>query len=392
MLSEPDKVHAGNVPASVETFCALPDPYLPEAQHEALFIEAMRDLTAWHIERSPWYAQFARLNHIAPQRLQSMADIMAMPAVHANFFKAHEIRSIPESAVIAHLTSSGTTGQKSQMFFDAFTLHNARAMVERCLQHRGYASERTANYLVNGYEPYEGLKIGTSNTFHYLMSHAPVGQQFWSLRHVGDGRHEFDPFGAVQTLEAWARSDTPVRIIGFPAFLYFILERMRHTRRPSLALPPSSWVIFGGGWKSHADKAIARSEMVARIGEQLGIGPDHIIETFGSVEHSVPYVGCTHQHLHQPTWSHVLIRDVKTLQPVADGTPGFLSFVSPYITSVPAHSVILGDLAVRHPAGSCNCPAHATPWFEVLGRAGVSANRSCAVAAAQLLQGNASAL
>ena len=83
-------------------------------------------------------------------------------------------------------------------------------------------------------------------------------------------------------------------------------------------------------------------------------------------------------------WSRVLVRDARTLAPVPDGQPGFLSFLSPYITSVPAHSVVMGDLAVRHPAGSCGCGCP-TPWFEVLGRAGTSSNKSCAAAAADLL-------
>lgn len=391
MLSEPSCVQTGEIPASVQAFCTDPTAYAADAQHEEQFVHAMRDITAWHIERSPWYAQFAKRHAIVPEQLRSLDDIIAMPAVHANFFKAHEIRSIPLSQVFAHLTSSGTTGQKSQMFFDEFTLTNARTMVERCLHARGFPSSTPAHYLVNGYEPYEGFKVGTSNTSQYLMSHAPVDQQFWTLRHIGGGRHEFDPFGTIQSLENWAQGDTPVRIIGFPAFLYFTLERMQQMGRPSLRLPPESWVVFGGGWKGHADKAIGREELLARIGHQLGIAPSHIIETFGSVEHSVPYIGCARQRLHQPTWSRVVVRDVRSLEPVPDGTPGFLSFISPYITSAPAHSIIMGDLAVRHPAGSCDCHAQCSPCFEVLGRAGVSANRSCAAAAAQLLQGEAPA-
>lgn len=387
MLSEPDVVHAGEVPASVREFCGISAAYEPDERHDALFLHAMRDIIAWHIERSPWYAEFIRRSGTDPQRLHTLADALALPPVHANFFKAHEIRSVPMSQVVAHLTSSGTTGQKSQIFFDEFSLSNARSMVDRCLGERGLASPDPAHYLVNGYEPYEGLKIGTSNTYQFLTSYAPVAEQVWSLRHVGEGRHEFDPFGATRALERWAQGETPVRIIGFPAFLWFTLERMQQMGQSKLRLPPGSWVILGGGWKGHADKAVPREEMVARVGQQLGIGPANIIEIFGSVEHSVPYIGCARQRLHQPTWSRMTVRDVRTLQPVADGTPGFLSFVSPYITSVPAHSVVLGDLAVRHPAGSCDCNAGATPWFEVLGRAGVSANRSCAAAAAELLRG-----
>lgn len=117
------------------------------------------------------------------------------------------------------LTSSGTTGQKSQMFFDAFTIGNARRMVDDVMQARGVASSAPAStYLVNAYEPYEGLRVGTSNTNQYLMRYAPA-KVFWSLRAVGEGQHEFDAFGALAALQDYAQDGVPARIIGFPALL-----------------------------------------------------------------------------------------------------------------------------------------------------------------------------
>ena len=47
-------------------------------------------------------------------------------------------------------------------------------------------------------------------------------------------------------------------------------------------------------------------------------------------------------------------------------------------------ALVMGDLALLHPAGSCACGTP-TPWFEILGRAGTSSNKSCAAAAAELL-------
>ncbi|NLG34299.1 MAG: acyl-protein synthase [Lentisphaerae bacterium] len=385
MISEPAGQVSETIPEAIQRFCTIPEAYAPDDVHEPLFIEAMRDVVALHIARSPWYRQFAQRHQIRPERLVSLADVLALPPVHANFFKFHEIRSIPLSQVAAHMTSSGTTGQKSQMFFDAFSIGHAREMVDHAMRARGLESPAPAHYLVNAYEPFEGIKVGTSNTNQYLMRYAPVAEQFWTLRHVGGGRHEFDAFGAIEHLEAWARGDVPVRVIGFPAFLHFLLERMRATAHDALRLPEGSWVVFGGGWKGHADKAIPKEKLYSDIGRQLGIPSERIIETYGSVEHCIPYVDCSAHHLHQPTWSRVVVRDLRTLAPVPDGTPGFLSFVSPYITSAPAHSIVMGDLAVRHPAHACPCGDHPTPWFEVLGRAGTSANKSCAAAAAELL-------
>ena len=374
-------------PASVAAFCAQTTPYLPEADTEAAFVVAMADITRWHQQRSPWYRAFLAASGIDPAQLRTLQDVMALPPIHANFFKTHEVLSIPESEISTHLTSSGTTGQKSQMFFDDFTLGSARRMVDDVMAARGMVSTTPANYVINGYEPFDGQKIGTANTNQFLMRYAPPAKVFWSLRALGPGQHEFDAFGVLAALADYANDSVPTRIAGFPAFLHFALQRMAQSGMAPLKLPPGSAIIFGGGWKGHADKAISREQLQRDITHWLGIPSEQIVETFGSVEHSIPYTGCHQQHLHALMWSRVVVRDVRTLEPLPDGQPGFLSFLSPYITSVPAHSVVMGDLAVRHPAGSCSCGLP-TPWFEVLGRAGTSSNKSCAAAASDPLPPN----
>ncbi|MCX8110837.1 MAG: hypothetical protein N3D15_06275 [Syntrophorhabdaceae bacterium] len=387
MISEPLKPVDSIIPQSVIKFCSLDSPYETDENTDSLFIEVMRDVISLHIDHSPWYREFARQNDIKPDKIKTMDDLIAIPPVHANFFKYHEIRSIHASQVFLHLTSSGTTGQRSQIFFDEFTITKARDMVDTVMKYRGVISVEPANYLMNAYEPYEGFEVGTSNTNSYLMKYAPVAGQFWSLRYIGGGRHDFDLFGCIETLKKWQYEDKPVRIMGFPAFLYFILERMREINFKDLKLPRGSLIFFGGGWKGYADREIPKAQFYEQIQNQLGIESQNIVESYGSVEHSIPYIDCPMHHLHQPVWSRVIIRDVKTLKPVPDGQKGFLSFLSPYITSVPAHSVVMGDMAVKHTAQSCPLKEYPTAWFEILGRAGTSTNKSCAMAAAEFLKG-----
>jgi hypothetical protein len=81
----------------------------------------------------------------------------------------------------------------------------------------------------------------------------------------------------------------------------------------------------------------------------------------------------------------VFIRDVKTLKPLNYGETGFLQFITPYITSVPVHSVLMNDLARLYPGKECGCGIK-SPYFEIIGRAGTSKNKSCAVAAAELMK------
>jgi hypothetical protein len=46
----------------------------------------------------------------------------------------------------------------------------------------------------------------------------------------------------------------------------------------------------------------------------------------------------------------------------------------------------MGDLATLHSGASCGCGLQ-TDWFELHGRAGTTASRSCAMAASELIEG-----
>ncbi|MFF4948376.1 acyl-protein synthase [Streptomyces chattanoogensis] len=364
----------------VQELCDLADPYTCGPRQEELFAAAMAEINAWHADRSPFFRSLSERGG------RGAAEPYGAPPVHANFFKRHEVLSIPRDEVELHLTSSGTTGQKSQMFFDRWTIRSAQRMVARIFERNGWITpDQEVNYLLYSYEPAPGLNLGTSFTDNYLCDFAPARQVEYALRHTGSG-HEFDPFGTVAALRRFAQDDVPVRILGFPAFLWFTLERMRAMELPPLSLPEGSLIVLGGGWKGHADRQIGKEELYARVTEQLGVPSERIRDTFGSVEHCVPYIECDHHRLHAPVWSRVCVRSTRTLEPLPYGEPGFLHLVSPYITSVPAQSVVMGDLATLQPGRECPCDLE-TPWFTVLGRAGVSRNRSCAVAAAELMKG-----
>ena len=52
-------------------------------------------------------------------------------------------------------------------------------------------------------------------------------------------------------------------------------------------------------------------------------------------------IECANHHFHAPIYSKIIIRNLKTLEPVGYEQPGFIQFISPYITSAPAHSCLL---------------------------------------------------
>lgn len=381
----PDKQNLG----AVQALCDLQTPYKMGEEVDRLFIAAMRECVEWHASKNAFYGRLLKERGICPACIKTMDDCINLPFIHANFFKAHEILSIEQEEVALHLTSSGTTGQKSQIFFDEWSIGAGQQMVRRIFQHYDWEMpQQPVNYLLFNYEPLQNWKVGTSYTANFLTRFAPVNRIAYALRRTGLGDHEFDVYGAIRTLQDYAQEGYPVRIFGFPAFLHATLQRMQSLELPPLALPHGSMAFFGGGWKGQADKAIPKLDLYASITDQLGLMDANIRDGYGSVEHSVPYIECVHHNFHVPVWSRIVIRDVETLKPLEAGKPGFLNFITPYVTSVPVQSVLMGDLAAWHPSESCGCGLK-SPYFEPLGRAGISKNKSCAIAAAELLKGKA---
>ena len=371
----------------VEKLCSHSSPYdLYEDRNED-FINAMKQSISWHRERNEFYRNLMAKREFDETKLNSLEDLANLPFIFANFFKKYEILSTSKEDVALHLTSSGTTGQKSQMFFDDWTIGSAQRMVTWIFEHYGWVNDnQKTNYLLYTYEPEEGSKLGTAYTDNYLCGYAPINKVTYALKYMGKEKgHKFDAFGVINALKEYEKEGLPVRIFGFPAFLHFTVETIKELGIEPIKLHPESLVFLGGGWKGNQDKAISKNELYGEVEKYLGIPNARLRDGFGSVEHCIPYVECENHNFHIPLYSEVMIRDVKTLEPKGYGETGYLNFISPYITSVPANNVLMGDLAVKYSAEECGCGLK-TDWFEIIGRAGVSKNRSCAIAAADLLK------
>ncbi|KAE9646375.1 acyl-protein synthase [Pseudomonas sp. PB106] len=366
-----------------DALCALPHPYCAERVPPGLFDRAMGEICHFHSQHTPGYEHWLRANGFRPEDLNSLEDWSQLPPIFATFFKQQSILS-PTGEQALELTSSGTSGQKSRMRYDERSLSGAQFMVARIFCHYGWNTPDTpCNYLLLSYEPQGEITLGTSYTDQFLCRFAPANRVIYALRSTGDS-HQFDVFGVIAALQSFAEEGLPVRMFGFPAFLWQALQHMQATGVADVQLPAGSLAFFGGGWKTQAAQEIAKAQFYARIQRQLGIDPERCRDGYGAVEHAVPYIECAQHHFHVPVYAKVFIRDTADLSVLGYGQRGLLGFVSPYISSSPAHAVIMSDLATLHPGAACRCGL-SSDWFELHGRAGTDAGRSCAMAAAELL-------
>ena len=349
-----------------------------------IFIQSMKEVLKHHSENNEFFNQLLKKENFSIDSLKTEEDLALIPMIPANFFKTYESLSMPREDIAVHLTSSGTTGQKSQMFFDQDSWDFGQSMVYANFEYNNFVSTESTNCIVFNYEPIPGLALGTAKTNQGMLKYAPVNEVFYALRYNGHA-HDFDAFGTINKLREYEKEGKPVRIFGFPSFLYFTINQMMELKQEPLHLHPDSMAVFGGGWKGYAQKQIPKAEFFPLITKMLGIKGERIRDGYGSTEHSVPYMECSHHHFHVPIYSRLFVRDVKTLEVLPYGKPGFANFVTPHLLSVPALSVLMGDLVVAHPATECGCD-RTTPYFEILGRAGTSSTKSCAIAASELLK------
>ncbi|MBC7544302.1 MAG: acyl-protein synthetase [Candidatus Sericytochromatia bacterium] len=352
---------------------------------DGVFLAAMQESLAWHDAHNPVYHTLCEMADFPPERLQTFDQVSQVPWIFVNVFKHHELLSVPREAVALHLTSSGTSGQKSQIFFDQGSMDRGLDMVRRCFDAFGLVNEaEEVNYLLFAYDPEEAKHVGTAATDDFITGFAKKHRTYHALRwNARTAAFEFDLERTYAMLLDFAAEGYPVRILGFPAFLHRLLAHHREQGGQPLSLGLRSFVLTGGGWKTAEDEQIDKPAFIAEVSTLLGIPPGNLRDGFGMVEHGVPYIECEAHRFHVPVYARAYTRDVATLALLPLGAEGFLHLVTPYLYSMPAISLLTSDMAVIGADCPCGRP---TTTVELRGRAGTRKNKGCAIAASQLLK------
>lgn len=358
------------------------DPY-DLAGSEELFVAAVRESLRFHQQRCPPYAEILEQQGFDPASIRSIDDLHKIPPLPTLFLKSHSLFSIPYERLLFKSTSSGTGGKPSLAGLDALSAWHGFWMVWRSFAYHGLLSPRPTNYIVLGYQPSHHNQMGAVKTAYGATLAAPALHREYALKDTGSA-YALNLDGIKTALLRYQKQGHPVRFMGFPAYFWFVLE-MLEEEGIRLQLHPKSKVLLAGGWKQFAGQEVDKTTLYRRSEELLGIPEAGFQDFYGAVEHPILYCDCKHHHFHLPIYSRVIVRDVKTLAPLPKGQAGLLNLISPLVGSMPLTSVITDDLGILHHAEECGCGIP-SPWFELLGRAGLSDIKTCAANAAELLE------
>lgn len=356
------------------------NPFSFSAENKKLFLESFVENSLFHYNNHPFIKGLWDKFAIHPQDLKNEEDLSKAPPVMVHLFKEHELVSVPKEEIVLTLTSSGTGGVKSQQFLNQESLENVKRLAYQVHHSLGMTDDRAYNYLCFTYDPAIAGDLGTAFTDELLTNFTKKNDVYYAIQwDEKKSDFVFNEEGVVETLKRFAQSAVPTRILGFPAFLYELIEKYQI----NLNLGKDSWLQTGGGWKGKADKEIPKQEFRHYIQKHLGIPVEHQRDLFGMVEHGVPYVDCKKGNLHIPNYARVYIRSPHDLSLLPQGERGLLHFLCSYNFSYPAPSLLTTDYGR---VGTCDCGIEG----EILileGRAGVHKHKGCAIKALEMIKG-----
>lgn len=347
-----------------------------------LFIESMREMFNYQNAHSQVFRGVMQQYGFTADMITDEESILRIPAIFVTAFKERKLLSIPESEIVKTLTSSGTTGSKSQINWDKISMERQSFMRSSIVESYGLADyEKMVNNLVFSYAPDISGSRGAAHAHNSYAQFAKENETFFAIHSDKYGNPDFDVNEVIAVLEKFAASGLPLRVTGFPAFGYMTLTEL-NKRGVSFNFPKESLLFSGGGWKNYTGKTISYPEYIDLVNKVLGLTPDRVRDVYGMVEHGVPYVTCEHGHFHIPIYSRVCAVSPHTMEILPDGETGLLKLITPYLRSTPALSLLSTDLGYVQ----SNCPCGREGKYLVLqGRGGVKKYAGCGISAAQLL-------
>lgn len=353
---------------------------------EKVFLEAVRENCRFQYENCKVYREILEYFKFLPEDLKESKDIERLPFLPTWVFKNHTLFSVPKSRMLIQATSSGTKGKFSRIGFEFGGLWNGLRMVLKVGRWRKLFSFCPAHYIVLGYKPHRGNQTAVTKTAYGATLFTPALSRTFALK-VKNGKYEPDLDGVIAAIQKHGRGRFPVRFMGFPSYLYFVLQKMEK-QNIRVKLPEGSKILLGGGWKQFYTEQVDKQTLYDLAEKILGVKESNVIEFFGAVEHPILYCDCPKHHFHVPVYSRVVIRDVDTLKPVEMEQAGLVNLVTPMTFATPILSIMTDDLGVLHDGKECGCGIE-SPYLEIIGRIGFQDIQTCAAGAAEYISGRA---
>ena len=323
----------------------------PTTSDNQLFKQAMQVCYEWHLAHNP---SFANLN------------LPLDEPIPVGLFKQINLSTVQDAP---SFSSSGTSGQTTQITIDANTMQRIFAAQVKMFDYWQVLDQRPANFLILAPDPQLFKEAGYAYTFTKMTACAPIQEVVYGCQ--ADLKLDTDLI--TSTLAKWEKTDSPIYVLGLTVlFEHWVLKQLVASHYQGHIR-----MITGGGWKGFT-QVLDRSSIVASLKTLFPQAQVQIHDLFGMTEHPLHYLSCTEQHFHFPLYSRF-----EVLNPSSEITPegeiGLIRLQNPFSTSIPCYDLLTNDLGTWHTGCQCGLP---TPYLNLLGRKTTSED-TCAYRASQ---------
>ena len=137
----------------------------------------------------------------------------------------------------------------------------------------------------------------------------------------------------------------PIVIIGYTYIIYDHLIRNKEIKLQNSLCNKNTKLVHFGGWKKLHNNKITKQEFNNQAITKFKIDANNIMDIYGFSEQlGSIYVSNGNGGCKVSNYSHILIRDPKTLKVVEDGQVGFMQFLSILPLSYPGISILNDDI------------------------------------------------
>ncbi|MFW9878066.1 MAG: hypothetical protein ACFFG0_33715 [Candidatus Thorarchaeota archaeon] len=357
--------------------------------------KAILETTRRQFEKCNFYRQFAKQKNFDPRRdLKSIEDIHKIPYLTTANFKQRsgrpkEFLCVPESDILVWTKSSGTSGDPSIVGRDKINIQRYFKMFDFVLEelchlaHYDWSlffqpapmAKLTREDEVKVPQHHMGYIFNVANKL--SLDHRIYALKFADKEARKKGKiFEFDAETTYNFLNA-VPSNKGIGWIGgsIPLMYMSIMKYYENTSR-TFEVGEKSCLVSGGGWKSFSGEAVIPEKFRSDMKKMLGIPETQILDVYSFTETDCVHAECDYHNKHLLPWQDVIVRDVETLEPVANGEKGLINVINPIAYSYAGVSILQDDI-VRVPFNdTCPC-GRKGKVIEVIGRAEGAEARGC---------------
>tara|TARA_Y100000815_G_scaffold92661_1_gene81690 strand:+ start:6704 stop:7789 length:1086 start_codon:yes stop_codon:yes gene_type:complete len=332
---------------------------------QSLLLSKLAELDQLH--RSQCIA-FAKLTKIIPTIDLDSHPFSVFFPLPVRLFKSQELKSVSQESVIKTMTSSGTSGQSvSKIYLDKETARLQIKVLSKLISHI-LGNRRLPMLVIDCPSSIKNRRVFSARTAG-ILGFSMYGRDLtFALNDDMTINHD-----AINNFITRYRGQKKF-VFGFTYIIWLHFVEVLELLGKKVDLSDSI-LLHGGGWKNIESRKVTRSDFKSRLSEVSAIKNIHnyygMIEQTGSI-----FMECKQGHFHCSTWSEVIIRDLKTFQPIANGKLGLLQLISVLPHSYPGHSILSEDIGVKLGEDDCLCGWKGT-YFDVVGRVKQAEIRGC---------------